>query len=272
MSQSDSAADKRAAEAVVRHHAQLAEALQSRTRDLIDAVDDGDLAQMLQRREALVSWLHAELLPHAQAEEAKLYPAAAARPEGKLLIDGMLNEHKVIMRLVTELTDATSPVGAAATAWALAVVFDLHLAKENDLVVPLLVSAEDVSVAELLEGMHDLIGGHGEQEKQSSGGCGCGGCGCGGDAPGATSAEAPVLSIDTRLDVRTLPHGPQRHAAVLNALESVPPSGALVLVAPHAPRPLLAEIEARFTGQFDVEWLQSGPDVWQIRLRRVASA
>jgi hypothetical protein len=64
------------------------------------------------------------------------------------------------MTLVDELEGATGPVRVAAAARALAAVFDLHLAKENELVVPLLVAADDVALADLLAGMHALLGGH----------------------------------------------------------------------------------------------------------------
>src|SRR5688572_24942398 len=66
---------------------------------------------------------------------------------------------------------------------------------------------------------------------------------------------------------RDVPHG-ERHARVLAALDALPDGGALVLVAPHAPVPLLAEIESRYAGQVAGHWLQDGPDVWQIRLHR----
>jgi hypothetical protein len=49
-------------------------------------------------------------------------------------------------------------VDAAAAARALSALFAVHLAKENDLVVPLVMAGEDVSLAGLLEGMHELIG------------------------------------------------------------------------------------------------------------------
>jgi uncharacterized protein (DUF2249 family) len=75
------------------------------------------------------------------------------------------------------------------------------------------------------------------------------------------------LTIDARLDVRDLPHR-ERHAAVLSALDATAPGDALVLIAPHAPRPLLAQIEARYGGQVSVDWLQSGPEAWQLRLLR----
>jgi uncharacterized protein (DUF2249 family) len=110
--------------------------------------------------------------------------------------------------------------------------------------------------------MHDIIGA----ETDSSGGCGGGGCGCG-DVPNAADGEAATLTIDPRLDVRDLPHG-ERHARVLAALDALPADAALVLVAPHSPVPLLAEIENRYAGQVAGEWLQDGPQVWQIRLHR----
>ncbi|GAB1640815.1 DUF2249 domain-containing protein [Krasilnikovia sp. MM14-A1259] len=263
MSQPDQTADQRAAHAVVRHHAQLAATLTGHVVDLLRTAEFGTLRDVWQRRNALATWLHDELLPHAYAEEAALYPAAADEPGGRLLVEGMIAEHRAITALVEELEATSSAVAAAATARALQVLFIAHLAKENDLIVPLLVSAPAVDLARLLDGMHDLIGGHGETEP---GGCG-GSCGCGGDAAGAAQASAEVLTIDPRLDVRDIPHG-ERHARVLAALDALPDDGALVLVAPHAPRPLLAEIDARYAGQVAAQWLQTGPDVWQVRLHR----
>lgn len=272
MAQLDTAAEQRAAEAVVRHHAQLSEALDAHAGRLIDAAERADAPQVWQHRQELTTWLRTELLPHAHAEEATLYPAAAARPGGQLLVAGMQDEHRVITGLVAELEAASSPVRAAGAARALVALFATHLAKENELIVPLLVEAHDVSLAGLLAGMHELIGGHAE-ESGTHGGCGADGCGCGCGGDGAQSAavEPPVLTIDPRLDVRDIPHD-RRHATVLAALGTVPPNGALVLIAPHAPRPLLAEVSARYPGQFDTEWLQAGPDVWQIRLRRTAAS
>lgn len=261
MSQPDPAADRRAAQAVVRHHAELAATLDAHTGRLLADADLGDGPETLRHRDELVRWLHDELLPHAKAEETTLYRAAAARDRGALLVDGMLREHEGILGLVAELEKATRPTAAAAAARALAALFAVHLAKENELVVPLLADADDVSLAGLLTGMHDLIG-----VEESGGGCG-GDCGCGGDAP-AAGGEAAVLSIDPRLDVRDIPHA-QRHARVLAALDGLPVDGALVLVAPHAPRPLLAEIDRRYGAGIAAQWLQDGPDVWQIRLQRV---
>ena len=156
MSQSE--ADRHAADAIVDHHARLADALTAHAGLIRDSANGEDETQLWQRRDALLAWLHAELLPHAHAEEAALYPAAANQPGGRALIDGMIAEHQAITALVTELTAATTPVDAAAAARALSALFAVHLAKENDLVVPLVMAGEDVSLAGLLEGMHELIG------------------------------------------------------------------------------------------------------------------
>jgi uncharacterized protein (DUF2249 family)/iron-sulfur cluster repair protein YtfE (RIC family) len=247
----------------VSHHSELAAALTGHVTRLVEAADAGVPTQVWEARAELTTWLHDELLPHAYAEEAILYPAAADLPAGKLLVEGMLGEHRVIAALVTDVEGAASPVVAAATAHALHAVFASHLAKENDLIVPLLVASDDVSLAGLLDGMHDIIGA---ETGSASGGCGCGGCGCG-DGPGVVGEERPTLAIDPRLDVRDVPHG-ERHARVFAALDALPADAALVLVAPHAPLPLLAEIESRYAGQVAGQWLQDGPDVWQIRLHR----
>ncbi|HET9518768.1 MAG TPA: hemerythrin domain-containing protein [Actinoplanes sp.] len=177
MSHSALVADQQAAQAVIRHHSELATTLTGHVTRLIEAADAGIQRQVWHYRDELADWLHEQLLPHAYAEEVSLYPAAADLPAGTLLVEGMLGEHRVIAALVADLQSATSPVAAAAAANALQAVFASHLAKENDLVVPLLVAADDVSLAGLLDGMHDILGAD-SAAATAGGGCGCGGCGC----------------------------------------------------------------------------------------------
>ncbi|GAA2666417.1 DUF2249 domain-containing protein [Actinoplanes palleronii] len=62
----------------------------------------------------------------------------------------------------------------------------------------------------------------------------------------------------------------QRHGLVLSTVAALVPGDTVVLVASHALRPVLAEIGDRFGAQIDARWLQSGPEMWQIRLERVA--
>lgn len=166
MSEHDSKTDRAAAEAVVRHHTELAESLDRHTAALLDAVERGTPEQAA--RIELSTWLREELLPHARAEEQALYPAAAADPRGALLVDGMLTEHRAIASLAVELEQPSSPVRAAAAARAVAVLFAAHLAKENDLILPLLVEAKDVSLARVLQGMHAILGADGDTDTASS--------------------------------------------------------------------------------------------------------
>ena len=83
-------------------------------------------------------------------------------------------------------------------------------------------------------------------------------CGCGGRA-----AEEPEL------DATRIPHE-IRHAAILGALQGIGAGGSMVLVAPHDPLPLLAQIDASWPGVFVREYVQAGPDAWKIRFTRRA--
>ncbi|HEU4539713.1 MAG TPA: DUF2249 domain-containing protein [Jiangellaceae bacterium] len=243
--------DADAVDAVKRHHAELSRQLSACVDAMLDVVAEPDGTAVEPARARLLGFLTDELLPHAAAEEASLYPAAATDARARLLIDGMLAEHRVIQSLVTEIADAAEPVRAAAAARAVQVLFDAHLAKENDLVVPVVAASGDTSLAAVLAGMHDILG-----EKEPPGGCG-GSCGCGGH----DDVGAPEL------DVRTVPHA-IRHAAVFGALDAVPTGGSLVLVAPHDPVPLLDQIRARTSGAFSVTYEERGPESWRLRLNR----
>jgi uncharacterized protein (DUF2249 family)/iron-sulfur cluster repair protein YtfE (RIC family) len=249
--------DAEAAEAVERHHAEMAGALGALVDSLRRAAVAADQAGASVARERLVEWLERELVPHALAEEKAMYPAAQELPEGRLLVTGMLAEHKVITDLVRDIAAAPDAVTATASAYALKVMFDSHLAKENDLVLPLLVATPHVSVAVMLDGMHELLGG--SHAAEESAGCGGHTCGCGEvDGPGYPE-----------LDARAVPHA-IRHATIFGALEAVPSGGGLVLVAPHDPLPLLTQVQERFSGAFEVEYLQRGPEDWRLLFSRSA--
>lgn len=253
-----SQADAEAVEAVKQHHAELAGALRLRVEALLAAAAAGDRPAAEESRQDLVAWCERELLPHALAEEGAMYPAARETVEGRLLIESMLGEHTLITGLVREVAQTTDAVRAAAAGNALRVAFDSHLAKENDLVLPLLAGTPGVSVAELLGGMHELLGGHeAGGETEGAGGCGGHACACGeADRPGYPE-----------LDVRNVPHA-IRHATVFGALDAVGPGSGLELVAPHDPLPLLGQIEGRWPGRFTVSYQERGPEAWRLLLLR----
>jgi len=255
-----SEADARAAEAVEQHHAQMAGTLALRVEALLEAAARQDTAAARAAKIELVSWAQQELVPHALAEEKAMYPAAQSRSEGRLLVDGMLAEHTVITDLVAEIASAEEPVRAAASAKALLVIFESHLGKENELILPLLTAASDVSVADLLGGMHELLGGEphagAHQEAEAGHNCTCG------EEDGAGYPE---------LDCRPVPHA-IRHATIFGALDAVRPGGGMILVASHDPLPLLAQIEQRQPGTFEVDYLERGPEAWRLTFVRRTAA
>jgi uncharacterized protein (DUF2249 family) len=263
-------ADARAAEAVEQHHAQMAGALATQVEALVSAAASRDDQAAGTARAALVSWCEHELVPHALAEEKAMYPAAQAKPEGRLLVEGMLGEHQVITGLVQLLGATAEPVRAAAAAKALQVAFENHLAKENELILPLLVGAPDVSVAEVLGGMHELLGGgeahgHGHEEAH--------GHGHGATAPAAHTCNCGEKDAEgyPELDARAVPHA-IRHATIFGALDAVRPGGGMILVAPHDPLPLLAQIEQRSPGMFEVSYVERGPEAWRLAFVRRTAA
>src|SRR5665811_1509389 len=150
-----SAADAQAVDAVKDHHAQLAGALAVQVETLVDSAARGDLPGAATAAEALVRWCHAELIPHALAEEQSMYPKAREDPRARLLVDAMLAEHRGLIELVEAIRNAPTPVLAAANAQALRSLFDSHLVKENDQILPLLAESSEVSLAQVLAGMHE---------------------------------------------------------------------------------------------------------------------
>lgn len=72
------------------------------------------------------------------------------------------------------------------------------------------------------------------------------------------------------VDVRAIP--PQdRHSLIFSTFQSLAAGGAMELVNDHDPLPLHAQFQARQPGRFDWEYLQSGPDLWRVRISKRAS-
>lgn len=247
-------ADAEAAERIEQHHAQMAGRLGVLTAALLTAVREG--RSEVARRD-LLDWARNELVPHAAAEEESLYPAASGLPETRLLVEAMLAEHKLIHGLVRDLSRATDPVQSAAIAQSLRTVFESHLAKENDQLLPSLVGSAHHSLADMLAGMHALIGPGGADASQEAAHSAEHPCGC----------EESDAAGYPELDARAVPHA-IRHATIFGALDGVRPGGGLVLIAPHDPLPLLAQVEQRSPGMFEVGYLERGPETWRLQFVR----
>ncbi len=147
------AQDAEIAEHIRTHHASMVADLDRLTGTLRDATAAGQDA-------ALQHWFHDVLVPHADEEEATTYRAAAELAEGRLLIAAMVREHLLIKRLVALVAESD---GASAAAYGRAVfeAFSSHQAKENDIILPLLVHAPGLALADVMDERHShQLGGH----------------------------------------------------------------------------------------------------------------
>lgn len=246
--------DAQAVEAVMEHHAELAGALGRHIEKLLNTAISGDLHASEKAKDALLTWCETELIPHALAEETSMYPKAHEDPSARLLVDAMIAEHRDIVALIQRIRAAAHPVLVAAKAKALGALFESHLAKENEQILPLLAASKDVSLAQILGGMHELLGA--KKEEGTKEGCG-GECSCGHE----DSSELPEL------DARIVPHA-IRHATIFGALDSVGIGEGMVLVAPHDPLALLNQLEGRAPGRFSIDYLERGPEVWRLQFLR----
>lgn len=149
-------ADHAAADAIAAHHVELSGDIGRRVDALVATVRADEPYEDAKRE--VLDYLDRELLPHAAAEERALYPAGEQIPATAALVRAMLDEHRRIVATVDRLRVTTDAVGAATSASAVLALFESHLAKENDFLVPALVADPEVELGVLLEGMHALVG------------------------------------------------------------------------------------------------------------------
>ncbi len=152
--------DQEAAAAIRAHHAELHATLRERVIDLQSAVRAPDAPGSTAReaaRQALLGYLDGELLPHAIAEEQALYPAGDSGLTA-LLVRAMREEHVGLIGRVERLREAADGYDAALLSGEILALFESHLWKENELLVPALLADANVSISVLLDGMHQLVG------------------------------------------------------------------------------------------------------------------
>ncbi|MBZ0095480.1 MAG: DUF2249 domain-containing protein [Sulfuricella sp.] len=72
------------------------------------------------------------------------------------------------------------------------------------------------------------------------------------------------------IDVRAI--APRdRHPLIFGTFSSLVQDEALLLVNDHDPKPLYYQFQAEHGGEFSWEYLEEGPDVWRVRIGRVAA-
>lgn len=73
---------------------------------------------------------------------------------------------------------------------------------------------------------------------------------------------------NTMIDVRPLPPA-QRHGLIFDTYESLQPGESFLLVNDHDPKPLYYQFRFEKEGQFTWEYIEQGPQTWQVRIGRV---
>jgi len=150
-----SATDQQAADAIRAHHAEMAEELGRRVEDLLASVRRGEWHAEAQKQ--VLDYLENDLLPHATAEESTIYRAGDSGLTA-LLVRAMSEEHRILVARVAAFRAATDAVTVAASAAAIQALFEAHLWKEDELLVPTLVAGASVDIASLLTDIHELVG------------------------------------------------------------------------------------------------------------------
>jgi len=141
-------------EAILRHHGILRGQVQSRAAAVRRAVDGAVPFQPAVAE--LVAYVGEEVLPHTLAEEHTIYPVALTRAELADTVHEMVAEHRRLATDVEELAAAGSGLEAAAKADEIADLFAAHVAKENDIILPVLANDQHVDLASLVVQMHQL--------------------------------------------------------------------------------------------------------------------
>jgi hypothetical protein len=121
----------------LRHqHAELAGYLAVYVDALLEAAAAPGGPGFLAARTALAGFCGGELLGQAAAEERWLHRAAARSERLQPLIATLVAEHRLLEAMLEELRAADEPARAAAIGSALRVIFDAHIAHEEQLVLP----------------------------------------------------------------------------------------------------------------------------------------
>lgn len=70
-----------------------------------------------------------------------------------------------------------------------------------------------------------------------------------------------------QLDVRDLPP-PRRHTLIFDTCGKLPVGDAVILINDHDPKPLYYQFEAEQPRRFGWDYVESGPEVWRVRITR----
>lgn len=257
-----SGADSVALGAITRSHAELSGALAAHVSRLLDVAVSGNASALEDARRRLVNWARSELSPLFAAEADILYPEVGrVGAKESDLAETLRDGQQGISVLLAEASTPMDPAPLAAATVALRVAVEHQLNMEMERLLPVLAASTRHSLAELWADVErSLPRAPRESARTEVADPGHAG-------PTESACECGIVKDPElpELDVRPVPHA-IRHATVFGALDSLRPREGLVLVAPHDPLPLLAQIRERSGERFAVSYLQRGPSAWRLQL------
>lgn len=251
-------AEADAARAIEQNYAERSGAMAAKVEALTSAAARGDEG-WASAREELKTWAQAAVTAGLSAEATHILTAAKQLAETRTLAEAVEADSNALASLLKEVADADDAVRAAGSARAARSVFDLHAENMTTRLAPLLAGDSRASLADLWAQASAEAGANSAAEPVES-------SASGGHAHSCTCGESDGSEYP-ELDVRTVPHA-IRHATVFGALDSVRSGDGMVLVAPHDPLPLLAQIAQRYSDGFSVEYLERGPEAWRLEFIR----
>jgi uncharacterized protein (DUF2249 family)/quercetin dioxygenase-like cupin family protein len=257
-----SGADSAAIDAVVRRHAEIAGGLARHSARLLDAAASIDSQAFARIHSELLGWCRDQLAPLLKAEFAVLYPAVRETADGGPLAELLEAETTRIHSIVDYLEARNDPTDIAAATVSLRVRVGHHLSTQIERMLPALAASPHHQLAALWSQVERETAGADDARLTDAS--------LAGAEPASQFCECGIVDGPElpELDVRTIPHA-IRHASVFGALDAVGLGGGLILVAPHDPLPLLAQIEERSPGGFEISYLEEGPADWRLQFLRI---
>ncbi|MEX2548985.1 MAG: DUF2249 domain-containing protein [Nitriliruptoraceae bacterium] len=260
--------DAAALDQLEQRHAELTGSLETLVRTLLAAIAGSGDVSLQAARDDLVSWCRDTLEVHLHLQETIVHPAARQVERLEPLLRSLSHEQGLISQLIVRISRGTGPAALAAEAGALRTVVTAHLAKEQELVLPVLAADAEVSLADLVT-RREAMAADTRASMASVGPVADRGGASRADEGHTCDCHEDEHGGYPELDARAVPHA-IRHATVFGALGALSPGAGLILVAPHDPLPLLAQIEERWPNTFAVSYRERGPEAWRLLLLRNA--
>lgn len=188
-------------------------------------------------RAALIDFCVRRVVPHLMATDRVLYSVAAGAADTRLLVRALRAQHDLVAGRIYDLKRADSSAEVATSAHALVGVLEVCSHVEQTVLTPALATLPGVDLPALVEDVDVLLAGG-------------------------------TLDAPEKLDVREIPHG-RRHPRIFGIYARLAPGESFVLVNNHDPKPLRREFQATYPDQFGWDYLEAGPDQWQVRIQRL---